>query len=494
MATTKTELMTTIRAALAAESRPTSHFNDEQTDLDPVCDGLVTYLNANYAVAGGVLPPNGDYGDITVTGGGITWNIDPNAVGTTEIADDAVTLAKLANIATASFVGRATAGTGDPEVLTGTQATALLNAFTSGLQGVAPASGGGTTNFLRADGAWAAPAGGVSDGDKGDITVSGGGATWTVDNDVVDNARLANMPAGTLKGNNLGVPADPVDLTTTQAKALLAIAASDVSGLAAVATSGSASDLGAGTLPAGRMPALTGDVTSTVGTVATTIADDAVTYAKLQNVTTSRLLGRITAGVGNAEELTGTQTTTLVDVFTSALKGAAPASGGGTTNFLRADGTWAAPGGGGGGGPSVVHITADQNFIATAPANVTGLSFAVTSGVYYTFKFVLLVRSALIGTGVRATVTIPAATSFGATGRTMFAADGAGGEWQGAITTSGDAVIPTAVPVVLTDYTWIIEGVLLPSANGTLQVQAGTETGAGPVTVRNGSCGLLWVV
>jgi hypothetical protein len=31
------------------------------------------------------------------------------------------------------------------------------------------------------------------------------------------------------------------------------------------------------------------------------------------------------------------------------LKGLAPASGGGTTNFLRADGTWATPAGGGGG-------------------------------------------------------------------------------------------------------------------------------------------------
>ena len=37
-------------------------------------------------------------------------------------------------------------------------------------------------------------------------------------------------------------------------------------------------------------------------------------------------------------------------VFTSVAAGVAPASGGGTTNFLRADGTWAAPSGGGGGG------------------------------------------------------------------------------------------------------------------------------------------------
>ena len=42
---------------------------------------------------------------------------------------------------------------------TATTLTAFLNPFTSSLQGLAPASGGGTTNFLRADGNWAAPSG-----------------------------------------------------------------------------------------------------------------------------------------------------------------------------------------------------------------------------------------------------------------------------------------------------------------------------------------------
>jgi hypothetical protein len=52
--------------------------------------------------------------------------------------------------------------------------------------------------------------------------------------------------------------------------------------------------------------ALTGDVTAAAGSGATTIANDAVTYAKLQNVSAaSRLLGRgSAAGAGNVEELT----------------------------------------------------------------------------------------------------------------------------------------------------------------------------------------------
>ena len=50
-----------------------------------------------------------------------------NTVGTAEIDNDAVTLAKLANIATASFLGRITAATGDPEVLTATQSRSILN-------------------------------------------------------------------------------------------------------------------------------------------------------------------------------------------------------------------------------------------------------------------------------------------------------------------------------------------------------------------------------
>lgn len=48
------------------------------------------------------------------------------------------------------------------------------------------------TTFLRGDYEWTVPpsGGGISDGDKGDITVSGGGTIWTIDTGVVDTSKL----------------------------------------------------------------------------------------------------------------------------------------------------------------------------------------------------------------------------------------------------------------------------------------------------------------
>ncbi len=271
---------------------------------------------------------DGDKGDITVSAGASTWTID-NAV---------VSNAKLANVATATIKGRVTAATGSPEDLTGTQATTLLNTFTSALKGLAPASGGGTANFLRADGTWVAPPGGGG-GEANTASNVGVGGVGVFKQKTGVDLEFKKINAGSSKvtitddtGNN------EVDIDVNQAN----LALGSIGGTVSLTTQAT------GTLQAAQEPAHTGDVTNSAGSLALTIANDAVTNAKLANVATATIKGRVTAATGDPEDLTGTQATTLLDTFTSALKGLAPSSGGGSTNFLRADGSWAAPSGGGG--------------------------------------------------------------------------------------------------------------------------------------------------
>src|SRR5258705_1056533 len=232
-----------------------------------------------------------------------------------------LSLSDFTNISTNVILGRITAGTGAIEQLTGTQATYLLNLFTSTLKGLVPLSGGGSTNFLRADGTWASPPGSavLNDGDKGDITVTSGGNVWTIDPNTITLAKMVSIPTDTLLGR---------DTTGTGTVELIA-----VGGCIEFTDTGSL-----------RLSTFSGDVTKSAGSTILTIPNDTIIYAKMQNVSaTSRFIGRITSGSGDPEELTGTQATTLLDTFTSTLKGLVPLSGGGTSNFLRADGSWSAP-------------------------------------------------------------------------------------------------------------------------------------------------------
>lgn len=207
-------------------------------------------------------------------------------VDTADINNSQVTLAKIANIATDTILGRATAASGVVEEL-----TALPFAYT------------------------------------GDVTRPADSNVTTISNSAVTLAKQADVATSTVfyrKTAGTGAP--------------------EVQTLATLKT-----DLGlTGTNSGDQTITLTSDVTgSGTGSFATTIANNAVTNAKAAQVATGTIKGRVTAGTGNVEDLTGTQATTLLDTFTSALKGLVPASGGGTTTFLRADGTFATPSGSG---------------------------------------------------------------------------------------------------------------------------------------------------
>jgi len=111
-----------------------------------------------------------------------------DTVGSAQIDAAAVINAKLAAMAAATLKGSIAGGT--PADLTATQVTSLLNTFTSALKGLVPASGGGTTNFLRADGTFAAPPGGSPAGSGSELQIRNAGAFGAVPNSSVSGGAV----------------------------------------------------------------------------------------------------------------------------------------------------------------------------------------------------------------------------------------------------------------------------------------------------------------
>jgi hypothetical protein len=144
---------------------------------------------------------------------------------TTTIGSNKVTLSMMAQVATATFLGRTTAATGNVEALTVAQAKTLLN-----LTGT---NSGDQTITLT-----------------GDVTGSGTGSfAATIGANKVTNSQLAQMAANTLKGNNTGVTANALDLTVSQVKTMLSL--NNVENTALSTWGGSTSIVTLGTITTG---------------------------------------------------------------------------------------------------------------------------------------------------------------------------------------------------------------------------------------------------
>lgn len=139
---------------------------------------------------------------------------------------------------------------------------------------------------------------------------------------------------------------------------------------------------------------------ATLATVGTTeIADDAVTYAKIQNVSaTSRALGRNTAGAGDTEEVTLSQ---ILDWIGSAAQGDilyrgatawARLAAGTSGNVLQTNGAGANPSWAAASGGSVSLLTASSGTTTTTTAEnvatvaISGLTVLDTIQAYVTLE------------------------------------------------------------------------------------------------------------
>lgn len=158
----------------------------DKTKLDGVATGANLYVHPNHS------------GDVTSV-----------ADGAQTIAANAVTNAKLADMATQTIKGRTTAATGDPEDLTATQVRTLINVAD------------GANNYVHPN-------------HSGDVTSVADGAQ-TIAANAVTNAKAADMAVNTLKGRITAGTGDPEDLTATQARTILNVA-NGATALPAVAT------------------------------------------------------------------------------------------------------------------------------------------------------------------------------------------------------------------------------------------------------------------
>lgn len=210
-----------------------------------------------------------------------------------------VTLAKLADVATDTVLGRTASGTGAVSALGATDVLDMLGATqgnilyrnSSAWTVLAPGTAG---QVLQTGGAAANPSWAtgvlVTDGDKGSITVSGTGTVWTLDDAAVTLAKMANLSQYQLIGRSSsgsGVPQaistsadvytmlgsadkgairNSLDLSTmaTQSAAAVAVTGGSVTGLSTLQGTAKASTNTTGTLAladANTVCAMTGDVT-----------------------------------------------------------------------------------------------------------------------------------------------------------------------------------------------------------------------------------------
>ena len=153
-----------------------------------------------------------------------------SAAGSMSSADktklDGIASGATANSSDATLLNRANhTGTQAANTITGLATVATSGAYadlsgTPGLvssttAGLAPASGGGTTNFLRADGTWTAPPAGAPGGSSGQLQFNNGGAFGGVSTSSIDGSGNMTFSGRWINSTNGAASAPPSSLTGT---------------------------------------------------------------------------------------------------------------------------------------------------------------------------------------------------------------------------------------------------------------------------------------
>lgn len=138
-----------------------------------------------------------------------------------------------------------------------------------------------------------------------------------------------------------------------------------------------------------------------------------------------------------------------------------------------------------------VLLGTDRTQSTVSPADVTGLSFSVVSGVTYTFYFWVVFQTAAQATGIQLALNGPATSLLVYNvGIPIASTSQVIGRRRGYDVLSTGSAVDAANSNLLAT----IEGVITPSADGTLIVRYASEIAASAVTVKAASGGVLRVL
>lgn len=153
------------------------------------------------------------------------------------IAASVVSLSKMANLLANSIIGNNTGSAATPIALTPNKVTEMLDSYGGTVKGLVPASGGGTTNFLREDGQWAA-------GNSGTVTSVGALTLGTSGTDLSSTvANGTTTPVITLNVPDASATARGVVTTGAQSIAGAKTFSSALTALSLIKTGGTSAQI-----------------------------------------------------------------------------------------------------------------------------------------------------------------------------------------------------------------------------------------------------------